>query len=54
VSVAPGATSASSRLTINTQQSGGIKTPPGTYSITVLGTSNGLTRSTVVTLTVTN
>lgn len=52
-SVVPGATSASSSVTINTQQSGGIKTPLGTYSVTVLGTSNGLTRSTVITLTVT-
>jgi hypothetical protein len=52
-SVLPGAASASSSVTINTQQSGGIKTPLGTYSIIVLGTSNGLTRSTVIALTVT-
>ncbi|HET9183988.1 MAG TPA: choice-of-anchor D domain-containing protein [Candidatus Angelobacter sp.] len=53
-SVVPGATSASSRLTINTQQSGGIKTPLGTYNITVLGTSAGVVHSTVITLIITN
>lgn len=52
-SVVPGASSASSSLTINTQQSGGIKTPVGTYSITVNGSSSVAVRSTVLTLTVT-
>ena len=51
-SVTPGATSASSTLTINTQI-GGTKTPRGTYHITINGSSNGLLRSTVITLTVT-
>jgi hypothetical protein len=51
-SVTPGATSSSSTLTINTQ-SGGTKTPRGTYSITVNGSSNAVLHSTVITLTVT-
>jgi hypothetical protein len=51
-SVTPGATSASSTLTINTQI-GGTKTPRGTYHITINGSSNGLLRSAVITLTVT-
>ena len=51
-SVTPGATSASSTLTINTQI-GGTKTPRGTYHITISGSSNGLLRSAVITLTVT-
>jgi len=50
-SVTPGATSASSTLTINTQI-GGTKTPRGTYHISINGSSNGLLRSTVITLTV--
>jgi hypothetical protein len=51
-SVTPGAVSASSTLTINTQ-SGGTKTPRGTYHITVNGSSNGVLHSTIITLTVT-
>ena len=51
-SVTPGAASASSTLAINTQI-GGTKTPPGTYQVTVNGSSNGLLHSTVITLTVT-
>jgi hypothetical protein len=51
-SVTPGATSSSSTLTIGTQ-SGGTRTPRGTYSITINGSSNGVLHSTVITLTVT-
>jgi hypothetical protein len=51
-SVTPGAANASSTLTINTQ-SGGTKTPRGTYHITVNGSSNGVLHSSVITLTVT-
>jgi hypothetical protein len=51
-SVTPGATSSSSTLTITTQ-SGGTRTPRGTYSITINGSSNGVLHSTVITLTVT-
>lgn len=53
-SVVPGAGSASSRLTLNTQQSGGIKTPVGTYTITVNGTSGSSAHSALIKLTVTN
>ncbi|HKT52386.1 MAG TPA: choice-of-anchor D domain-containing protein [Candidatus Angelobacter sp.] len=52
-SVVPGAGSASSSLSINTQKSGGIKTPVGTYTITVNGASGSSVRSAPVTLTVT-
>jgi len=52
-SVVPGATSATSRLTINTQQSGGIKTPLGTYTIIVNGSSGSSVHSAPITLTVT-
>lgn len=51
-SVTPGATSSSSTLTITTQSSG-TRTPRGTYSINVNGSSNGALHSTVITLTVT-
>jgi hypothetical protein len=50
--VTPGATSSSSTLAITTQ-SGGTRTPRGTYSITINGSSNGVLHSTVITLTVT-
>jgi len=52
-SVVPGASSASSSLSINTQQSGGIKTPLGTYNIVVNGTSGGSVHSAPITLMVT-
>ena len=52
-SVVPGAGSATSRLTINTQQSGGIKTPLGTYTMVVNGTSGGSVHTAPITLTVT-
>jgi hypothetical protein len=50
-SVVPGAASASSTLTINTQ-TGGTKTTRGTYQITVNGSSSGRLHSVVITLTV--
>ena len=52
--VTPGAANASSTLTINTQRSGGSKTSPGTYQITINGSSNSVLRTIPITLTVIN
>jgi HYDIN/CFA65/VesB family protein/parallel beta helix pectate lyase-like protein len=52
--VAPGAGSASSSLRLNTSngERGTKKTPRGTYTISIIGISGGLTRTTIVTLVV--